>query len=105
MNADVLMKDGFNHTALEDAATTSTPNRIDTWFNSSEMTRQPLETKVGMKVTLVAKLIEAINVDSAPTKVENVIVEFVVQNSNWMKASTSSSAKTKMQSTMKSQSA
>lgn len=43
-----------------------TPNRIDAWFSSSEMTRHPLFTNAGMNVELVAKPIELINESSMP---------------------------------------
>lgn len=45
-----------------------TPIRIDAWFSSSEITRQPLPTSAGTMAEFVAKPIELIIASSSPTK-------------------------------------
>ena len=43
------------------------PNLIDEWLSSSEMTRQPLPTRAGMLVELVANPIDVMSASSLPT--------------------------------------
>lgn len=47
-----------------------TPNRIEAWLNSSEMTKQPLLTKAGIVVEFVAKPIDTTMADSTPMNFE-----------------------------------